>query len=250
MINLDYKSAMKEPLLTKEEEQSAIKRWQEDKDWSALETLVRSHARIAYSMAYRYTNNPDHMEDLASEGIYGLMKAADKFDSDQGTRFATYSRWWVMTQISQSLAKISTVIDMPSRTYIDAKMGRLESGDIDKAHMAVFGGIDLDAPISDESNHSAMDLLECQRPNPEEEAEINSDEEFQKKMILNALDTLKKRERDVITRRKLKSEPDTLEIIANDLEVTRERVRQIEVKAMTKLKRTLISMGFSTTMLR
>lgn len=241
---------MKEPLLTKEQEQDAIKSWQEKQDWKALETLVRSHARIAYSMAYRYTNNPDHMEDLASEGIYGLMKAADKFDSTQGTRFATYSRWWVMTQISQSLAKVSTVIDMPSRTYIDAKMGRLSGNDQDKAHMAVFGGIDLDAQISDESNHSAMDLLECNRPNPEEEAEINSDEHFQQNMILQALNTLKDRERQVIMRRKLKTEPDTLEIIANDLKVTRERVRQIEVKAMTKLKRTLISMGFSTTMLK
>lgn len=250
MINLDYKTAMSEPLISKEQEAEAIKSWQEKQDMKALEVLIRSHARIAYSMAYRYTNNPDHMEDLAAEGIVGLMKAADKFDSTQGTRFATYSRWWVMTFISQALAKVSTVIDMPARTYIDAKMGRLEGIDQDKAHMAVFGGIDLDAPISDEGNLSAMDLLECQRPNPEEAAQINSDEQYQKEMLEAALNTLKPREREVLARRKLNPTPETLEIIANDLEVTRERVRQIEVKAMTKLKRTLISMGFSTSMLR
>ena len=250
MINLDYKTAMSEPLLTKEQEAAAIKAWQESQDIGALEILIKSHARIAYSMAYRYTNNPDHMEDLAAEGIVGIMKAADKFDSTQGTRFATYSRWWIMTFISQSLAKVSTVIDMPARTYIDAKMGRLQGVDQDKAHMAVFGGIDLDAPISDEGNMSAMELLECQRPNPEQSAEINSDELYQKEMLESALATLKPREKEVLIRRKLSATPETLEIIANDLEVTRERVRQIEVKAMTKLKRTLITMGFSTSMLR
>lgn len=251
MLKLNYKTAMSAPLVTLEEEQNAIKAWQEHQDQKALETLVRSHARIAYAMAFKYTNNPDHMEDLAAEGIIGIMKAADKFDLEQGTRFATYSRWWIMTFISQSLAKVSTVIDMPSRTYIDAKMGRLkEHPDADRAHMAVFGGVDLDAPISDEGSFSALDLLECPRPNPEEYAEIQSEEAYQTNILQDALNTLNPREKEVVIRRKLKTPADTLEIIAEDLDVTRERVRQIEVKALTKLKKVLITMGFSTKALK
>ena len=250
MIKMSYKSAMSEPLISKEEEVAAITDWQENKNQKSLEKLIRSHARIAYSMAFRYSSNPEHVEDLAAEGIIGLMRAADKFELSQGTRFATYSRWWVMTFISQSLAKVSTVIDMPSRIFIDAKMGRLTGEEQDKAHMAVFGGVDLDAPISDEGSLSAMDLLQCPKPNPEESAQINSEEGYQKDLLKDALDSLKPREREVLIRRKLLSTPETLEVIANDLEVTRERVRQIEVKAMTKLKRVLISMGFSTNMLK
>lgn len=247
---LNYRTAMSEPMLTPEEEVEAIKAWQERGDKEGLDKLIRSHARIAYSMAYRYTSNADHMEDLAAEGIMGLMKAADKFDPQRDTRFATYSRWWVMTFISQATARVSTVIDMPARTFIDTKMGRFEGLDKDKAHMAVFGGVDLDAPMTSESDMSAMDMLQCPRPNPEEHMEEKSKESFQKDMLDKALKSLKPREREVITRRKLSPNPETLESIADDLGVTRERIRQIEVKAMGKLKRTLISIGFSTSLLR
>ena len=87
-----------------------------------------------------------------------------------------------------------------------------------------------------------MDLLQCPKPNPEEAAQINSEEDYQKDILANALDSLKPREKEVLIRRKLLATPETLEVIANDLEVTR-ACSPIEVKAMTKLKRVLISQG-------
>jgi len=241
---------MSEPMMSPEEEAAVIEAWQQRKEPRALERIVRSHARLAYSMASRYTNNQDHLDDLASEGMIGIMKAADKFDPSCNTRFATYSRWWIMTFISASVGKVSTVVDMPARTYIDAKMGRLEGPDGERAHMAVFGGIDLDAPINDEADLTAIDLLECPRPTPEMIVGKKTVEGFHRDVVGKALEVLKPREVEVLTRRRLKEFPDTLEEIASDLKVTRERVRQIEVKAMGKLKRALISAGFPVSTLR
>jgi RNA polymerase sigma factor (sigma-70 family) len=240
---------MNEPMMTPEEEVAVIEAWQQRKEPKALERLVMSHARLAYAMASRYTNNQDHMEDLAAEGIIGIMKAADKYDPTQGTRFCTYCRWWIMTFISASAAKVATVVDMPSRTYIDAKMGRLGE-DGDKAHMAVFGGIDLDAPINDEADLSAIDLLECPRPNPEQATTKKFNEVLYAEFLVKTMATLKPREREILQRRRLSDFPETLEEIAESMGITRERVRQIEAKAFGKLRRALISAGFPVSSLR
>jgi RNA polymerase sigma-32 factor len=250
MQDISYTSAINAKLITAEEEVEAITKWQEERDPKSLEVLVNSHARIAYAMANRYTNNPTHREDLAAEGIVGLMKAADKFSLDKGTRFATYSRWWVMTRIHQALPKVGTVVDISARTLIDTKMGRIEGPDKDKAHAAVYGVIQLDAPISDEEGMSAIDLLKCPKKNPEEVTEFESELDYRKKMLKECLVELNERERQIILRRKLAPHPETLEQISNDIGVTRERVRQIESRAMSKLKRFLMEKGFSVAMLR
>jgi RNA polymerase sigma-32 factor len=250
MIRISHTEAINEPLLSLEEEVEAIRRWQQEGHTESLALLVKSHARVAYATARRYTNNPTHLDDLAAEGIVGLMKAADKFDPSKGTRYGTYSRWWVMTCITQGLPKVSTVIDISSRTLIDAKMGRLEGPDKDKAHAAVYGGIHLDAPISEEEGMTAMDLLECPKMNPEQVAQANSEEDFRRQMLQECLGELNKRERQIIERRKLSPHPETLEQISNDIGVTRERVRQIESRALARLKRSLSAKGFSVSMLR
>jgi RNA polymerase sigma-32 factor len=250
MIELSYTSAINEPLISAEVEAEAIKRWQEEQHEPSLVILIKSHARIAYSMANRYTNNAEHMKDLAAEGVAGLMRAADKFDPSKGTRFATYSRWWVMTYITQALPKVSTVVDISSRTLIDAKMGRLKGPDKDKAHAAVYGGIHLDAPISEDDGMTAMDLLECPRLNPEQSAQANSEEEFRRQMLEECLNELTPRERKIVERRNLAAHPETLEQISADIGVTRERVRQIQSRALARLKRSLTAKGFSVSMLR
>ncbi len=250
MKEISYTAAINEPLITAEQEAIAIKNWQEKKDQKALEILIKSHARIAYSMANRYTNNTTHMEDLAADGIIGLMKAADKFDPSRGTRFATYSRWWVMTCITQALPKVTQTVDISARTLIDSKMGRLEGPEKDRARAAVFGVIQLDAPISDDEGMTAIDLLECPQPNPEEASQIKSDADYRREMLMGCMSELNDRERQILIRRKLANQSETLEQISSDIGVTRERVRQIESRAMAKLKRSLMSKGFSVSMLR
>lgn len=251
MKSISYQDAINEPLISAEVEAEAIRRWQEEKHTDSLEILLKSHARIAYSMASQYASNQDQIQDLAAEGMIGLMKAADKFDPSKNTRFATYCYWWIMTMITTGLPKVSAVIDVPARTFIDARMGRLVGPDADKAHMAVYGGINLDAPISEEDGGmTAMDKLECPRMNPEDSLAASSEDEYRVDVLKQALDELEPREREVVIRRKLATEPETLEQISKDIGVTRERVRQLESRAFTRLRRSLLAKGFSPAMLR
>lgn len=249
-LDLKHRQSLSEKMMTAEEEKEVIAAWQDQGDRKALDRLVRSHARLAFAIAARYAKNPAHVEDLASAGMQGLLRAADRFDRNAGTRFSTYAKWWVKTFVSNEVSQVSLVVDVPSRTFIDAKMGRLEGEKADKAHMAVYGGVDLNAPLGDEGDLSAMDRLECPRPSPEMSVNKRRREDTFAKAIEQAIEVLGNREREIVYRRRLKDPPDTLECIADDLQVTRERVRQIEVKAMGKLKRGLVARGFAVSMLR
>lgn len=245
-MTMSQRAALNESMMTAEEERRVIADWQDSKDNKALDRLIRSHARLAYAMAARYTRNPDHINDLASAGMQGIIRAADCFDRNAGTRFATYAKWWIRTYVSNEISRVSIVVDIPSRTYLDSKMGKLEGEKGDKAHMAVFGGIDLHAPIGGEDGDlSPMDWLECPRPTPESNVSRQRRDDSYDNAVRDALKILSKRESRIIMRRRLKDPPDTLESIADDYKITRERVRQIEVKAMGKLKRALINKGFA-----
>lgn len=250
-MEITYQAALKAPIITREVEVEAITRWQEEEHMPSLELLVLSHARMAWSTAYKYANNPEHVRDLAAQGIIGLMTAASKFSLEKGTRFATYARWWVLTEITNSLSQVTAQIDLPARTFMDVRRGKAEGGDKDRAHMAVFGAQHLDAPISSEDESmTAMDYLVCPKPTPEQATEQNSNMAYFEEMLGKAMSTLTDRERDIVTRRKLSSSPETLEQISADIGVTRERVRQIENRAFGKLKRALTEAGFSLSMLR
>lgn len=249
MVDLTYKAALREPLLKLEQEQEAIRKWQDEGDTPSLELLIRSHSRQAYAQAMKWTNNPAEVEDLVAEGILGLMRAADKFDRKREVRFATYSHWWVMTAVSTALAKVKMVIDMPSRTYLDARMGRLTEEERDKVMMVVNGAINLDAPGFGDDGPRAMDALQCTDKTPEENAVASSTFNMLRGMIEEALADLEERERIVVQRRKLHAVPESVEVLSRDLGITREQVRQVESRAMARLKQSLVRKGFSPSML-
>src|SRR5690625_4737142 len=136
---LTQRQSILEPMLEAKEELEAIIAWQDEKDQAALEKLVRSHARLSWAIAARYTRNQVHMEDLAAAGLQGSMRAADRFDRNAGTRFATYAKWWIRTFVSNEVSKVSVVVDIPSRIYLDTRMGRVEGDQAGRARMAVFG---------------------------------------------------------------------------------------------------------------
>ena len=110
MMSMSYQAAMREPLLELQQERGALAGWQDRGDRAALELLLRSHARQAWSQAARYTDNPVHLEDLAAEGMIGLMRAATNFDRAQEVRFSTYSAWWVMNGVSSALARMLCLV--------------------------------------------------------------------------------------------------------------------------------------------
>lgn len=249
MLNLTYQSAIREPFLGLEQEQEAIRKWQDEGDRSSLELLVRSHIRQAYAQAFKWTNNPTEVDDLVAEGVLGLMRAADKFDREREVRFSTYSHWWVMTSVSTALAKVKMVIDVPSRTYLDARMGRLKSDDQDKVMSAVNGIVNLDAPVRDDDGQRPMDALPSSEKTPEENAVAGSTAGLLRKMIAGAMADLGERERVVVETRKLQASPKTVDELSKVLGITREQVRQVENRAMAQLKQSLVRKGFSPSML-
>ena len=247
-MSITYAAAMNEPLLAVEQEREALRRWQENGDRNALELLLRSHARQAWSQASRWTDNPVHLEDLAAEGMIGLMRAADNFNRELDVRFSTYSSWWVMTSISTALSRVKTVIDIPPRAYIDARMGRLTGEEGAQAQMAVHGQVALDAPPGDEGL-PPTDRLPSADPTPEETAAARSSQDLMKRMLQEALESLAPEEAQIIRRRKLKSTPDSVAEVAADLGMPRNRLRQVENRALMRLRRQLLEAGFQLALL-
>lgn len=248
MLFFTYRDAMNEPLLEAQVERDAILRWQDARDGSALELLVRSHARQAWSQAARWTGNPTHMEDLAAEGIIGLMRAADSFDRLQEVRFATYAAWWVMNGIAAALARTKSVIDVPVRTYLAARGGRLPEDERRRVRLATQGTIALDAPLA-EGATSASETLMSDELTPEEHVAAASLRSEQARFLRAAMRDLEPREAEIIRRRRLQPDPEPVEQVAADLNMSPDRLRQHEKRAMLRLRRRLIEDGFSPTIL-
>lgn len=239
-------------MLTADEERELIRAWREDGDHAARDRIVASHMRLCYSIAARWDGNEEHVKDLAQEGAFGLMHALDKFDPARGTRFATYAAYWVKTGIRQKLGLVASVVDIPVRTYLKARGGGFEDeAQTWQARQASRSEVALDAPIGTEGEGSVVDTLRCGRPDPE----AISMESDKATTIRRALDdamskAMTPREAAVLSGRTLAEKPQTLEQIANQLGVSRERVRQIEVAALGKLRRHLLASGFPAAVLR
>lgn len=239
-------AALREPLLSVDVERDAIRRWQDEGDRRALELLVRSHARQAWSQALRYADNPVDLDDLVAEGLVGLMRAADSFDRKRNLRFSTYAAYWVMNGVFVALSRIRTVIDMPTRTYLDARMGRLHTDDMGLTVLATQGALPLDAGAD---GVSIADRLACSCMTPAEETEMRSAQALLCRLLSDALATLSQTEQAIINRRMLAAEPESAEVIAADLGMSVHRLRQTEARALSRLRRDLVARGFSRAML-
>ncbi|WP_127900744.1 sigma-70 family RNA polymerase sigma factor [Solirhodobacter olei] len=245
---LNYREALNAPLLDEQAEREAIQNWQRKGDRAALELLVRTHARQVYSQAQRWTSNPVELEDLVAEGMIGLMRAADQFDLAHKVRFSTYAHWWVMTSVSTAVARIRSLVDMPPRTYLDARMGRLSGADKDFALQAIRGYVNIDAMAGDQDSPRGQEL-ESPDMTPEERFAADSAHELLRRTIAEALEDLAEPDREVLVRRKLQATPETAEEVASSLGITRDRVRMIERRAMARLKLSLQRLGFTPAML-
>ncbi|MWD28462.1 sigma-70 family RNA polymerase sigma factor [Aquicoccus sp. SCR17] len=242
MMFITLQAAMKEPLLSLAEERAALRAWQGAGDRGALELLIRSHARQVYAQAARWSDNPAHLEDLVAEGFIGLMRAADNFDLSQEVRFSTYAAWWVLNGVSAAFTRIKTVIDIPARTYFDARTGRLPAEDQLFAQFAMQGMVELDAEMLDGTGPG--EALACPDLTPEEATTQRSDKAEQRRLLEVALARLDPQDREVIRRRKLSEPPDSVETVAQALGMTKERLRQVEKRALMRLRRRLIDDGF------
>lgn len=255
------------PMLDADEEYRLAKRWSEDGDYMAAQTLVTSHLRLVAKMAAGYRGYGLPMSDVIAEGNLGLMQAVKKFDPDKGFRLSTYAMWWIKAAIqdfvlrSWSLVKMGTSAAQKKLFFnlrkirkrlhnVDSKQAltpaeiREIAADLDIAEQDVIdmdlrmGAYDqhINAPItSDGESGEWGDLLADSRDS--QEHLLGEYEEFSQKhaLMTQAIGQLNTREQEIIQRRRLAEEPATLEDLAEHYGISRERVRQIEARALEKM---------------
>lgn len=254
------------PILDSGEEYILAKRWQEHEDPKAAERLIASHLRLVAKIATGYRGYGLPLADLIAEGNLGLMKALGKFDPDKGFRFSTYAMWWIRTNIqdyilhSWSLVKIGTTAAQKKLFFnlrrLKAEMQSLDENtlspetikdiakELDVTEREVvemskrLSGPDksLNTPLQEDGVDEWQDWIPDEAQTQEAHV-IEQDETRQKSSLLEtALQTLNERERRIIEGRRLKDPPATLETLAQELDISRERVRQLEMRAFEKLQ--------------
>lgn len=232
---ISYATARQAPLLESEQERDLIRRWQHDRDRVALEALILSHARQVYGCVLRLSVTPFDREELIAEGIVGLIRAAERFDLSREVRFSTYAHWWILNAVTRTVARLSSVVDMPTRAYRDGTaLSRISA-----------------LPDEDEAAEGAdlMAAVQSPDPTPEERLIARSSNARLRGLIAEAMADLGEVEREIVLSRNLRPVPDTIEDLALRLGVSRERLRQIERRAMTRLKYGLLSRGVTAAQL-
>lgn len=270
--NLSYiRNSMAEPILEKEHELDLARRWRDKGDEKALHELVRSYTRLVVSAAAKFRNYGLPMGDLIQEGNIGLMQAANRFEPDRDLRFSTYATWWIRSAMQDyvlrnwSIVRTGTTAAQKSlffnlrrlRAKIERDQGAEGLGDAGRMRIAKelqvnlkdveemesrLAGADnsLNATISDDGEEEWQNFLQDDRPNPEEIVIGMRDAKTRSKWLEDALGTLSDREQKIIRDRHLQYETVTLEDLGKELGVSKERVRQLEARAMEKLKASMV----------
>ncbi|MES2292387.1 MAG: RNA polymerase sigma factor RpoH [Pseudomonadota bacterium] len=254
------------PLLTPEDEFMFAKRLKEHGDPEAARRLVTSHLRLVAKIAMGYRGYGLPVSEIVSEGNVGLMQAVKRFDPDKGFRLATYAMWWIRAAIQEyvlrswSMVKMGTTAAQKKLFFnlrkAKSNIGAIEEGDLTPDHTVKLAdqlgvterevtemnrrlsGPDssLNAPLRSESESEWQDWLADDTMDQETRLAEREERGDRHVALTSALDTLSERERDIIQERRLKDEPATLEELSQKYGVSRERVRQIEVRAFEKLQ--------------
>jgi len=257
------------PMLEKEEEYMLAKRWLEHDDTRAAEKMVTSHLRLVAKIAMGYRGYGLPVNELISEGNIGLMQAVKRFDPERGFRLATYAMWWIRAAIQEyilhswSLVKMGTTASQKKLFFnlrkLKGKLEAFEEGDLNPENVSKIAtelkvpeqdvvsmnrrltapDHSLNAPVRIDGDGEWQDWLEDDSDN--QEVVIAEAEELDKRRALlrEAMDVLNERERHILTERRLKEESTTLEDLSQVYNISRERVRQIEVRAFEKLQKAM-----------
>lgn len=260
------KKLMKEPLLERDEENQLAKNWSEKHDEMSLHKLVQSYYRLVVSIAMRFKHYGIPMNDLIQEGNLGLMEAAKRFDPHREVRFSTYSKWWVRATIQDFVLRNWSIVRTGSTTaqkQLFFNLNRLRNellkfnqdafsnedrqkiADILKVTMSDVSDmesrlaqhdISLNAPIFDDYEGKWEDRLTDDQPTPEDQTIENHDLTIKQHWIGQALKSLTERERVIILSRRLSDPPLTLEDVGKKIGISKERVRQLEIRALRKMR--------------
>jgi RNA polymerase sigma-32 factor len=264
------RESMSAPLLTRDHELHLARRWRYDGDERALHELIQSYMRLVISTASRFKNYGLPLSDLVQEGVVGLMQAAARFEPERDVRFSTYAAWWIRSAMQDfilrnwSVVRTGTTAAQKSlffnlrrlRAKIDdGRYGQLgEDGkawiaqeldvdvhEVEAMEMRLMGGDQsLNATISPTGEDAWQDFLADERPNPEEVVGVNLDSKQRSRWLAASLAELSQREQTIIRERRLREDGRTLEELGVRLGISKERVRQIEHRALQKLKAALL----------
>ena len=262
------------PILTPEEEYMLAKRWTEHQDTDAAARLVNSHLRLVAKIAMGYRGYGLPLAELISEGNIGLMQGVKKFEPERGFRLATYAMWWIRASIQEfilrswSLVKMGTTAAQKKLFFnlrrMKNRIEAFEEGDLKpedvtriatdlgvseddvvsmNRRMAMGGDTSLNVPLRDDSEGSWQDFLVDSEPLQDERVADAEETRIRHDLLVEAMESLNERERHILTERRLTDEPKTLEELSQVYDVSRERIRQIEVRAFEKLQKALMSLA-------
>ncbi len=268
-LNRYLQEIRKFPMLEPEEEYMLAKRWVEDQDTEAAHKMVTSHLRLAAKIAMGYRGYGLPQAEVISEANVGLMQAVKRFDPEKGFRLATYAMWWIRASIQEyilrswSLVKLGTTSAQKKLFFnlrkAKARIGALEDGDLRPEHVEKIahdlnvsedevvsmnrrlsgGDASLNATISADGEGASQwqDWLEDEDADQASDFEAKDELEVRRELLASAMDVLNEREQDILTQRRLMDNPVTLEELSGQYGVSRERIRQIEVRAFEKLQK-------------
>tara|TARA_B100001248_G_scaffold226559_1_gene184614 strand:- start:129 stop:1025 length:897 start_codon:yes stop_codon:yes gene_type:complete len=275
-----YLSQIKKfPMLDAEEEYMLAKNWKERGNLQAAHKLVTSHLRLVAKIAMGYRGYGLPVNELISEGNLGLMQAVKKFDPDKGFRLATYAMWWIKAAIQEYVLRSWSLVKMGTTTAqkklffnlrkIKNQIAPNQEGDLrDEQVSEISKRLDVDTdevinmnrrmmgqekslndPIKSGETDEWQDWLVDERLDQELAVSQKQEYDDKKELLSSAMNVLNEREKEIITARRLKENPITLEELSKKYKISRERIRQIETKAFEKLQKSMINASQSKNLL-
>jgi RNA polymerase sigma-32 factor len=268
-LNSYLQDIRKFPMLEQDEEYMLAKTWRERGDVDAAHKLVTSHLRLVAKIAMGYRGYGLPVSELISEGNVGMMQAVKRFDPERGFRLATYAMWWIRASIQEyilhswSLVKMGTTASQKKLFFnlrkLKGQIKAVEEGDLDPEHVTEIAeklGVpeqdvvsmnrrlaapdhSLNAPVRIDGDGEWQDWLEDDGQNQEQLLAESEELHKRRELLTKAMENLNDRERYILTERRLKEDPTTLEELSQEYGISRERVRQIEVRAFEKLQKAI-----------